>query len=311
MFSRLASIVLAVVAAAVVLSDAPTVATAVVLSDAPTVATPTTLADVLSNAGSGAAIVLAHGQYNLIIIRGRKWSPAVSIDATEAQVRGVRINDVSGLTWHGGEFDGGDVERSGINVNTSDHIVIDGVRFSNYLRNGIGLGTVSDGRVTNNSFSNSSSDGINIAMSRRIIVDSNRCVDFRPSPGAHPDCIQLWSRPEQPPTSDIVIRNNKAIGDMQGFTAFNHVRKGIDDGGFDRITIEHNFARITAYHGVTVMNCRDCIIRHNRVETLPNARNPRSLTWIKVIGGDGVTNCDNVAAAYPNDPGRSKCGDGS
>jgi hypothetical protein len=272
MFSRLASIVLAVVAAAVVLSDAPTVATAVVLSDAPTVATPTTLADVLSNAGSGAAIVLAHGQYNLIIIRGRKWSPAVSIDATEAQVRGVRINDVSGLTWHGGEFDGGDVERSGINVNTSDHIVIDGVRFSNYLRNGIGLGTVSDGRVTNNSFSNSSSDGINIA---------------------------------------IVIRNNKAIGDMQGFTAFNHVRKGIDDGGFDRITIEHNFARITAYHGVTVMNCRDCIIRHNRVETLPNARNPRSLTWIKVIGGDGVTNCDNVAAAYPNDPGRSKCGDGS
>ncbi len=225
------------------------------------------------------------------------------------------MRDVSGLTWRGGAFDGGDTERNGINVYTADHIVIDGATFRHFTRNGIGLGMVSDARIVNNTITDSGSDGIDVAMSRRVVLDHNRCVDFHPTAGAHPDCIQLWSRPTAPPTADIAITNNEASGDMQGFTMFNHVRpddegKPTDDGGFDRITVENNVARVTNWHGIAVYSCRHCLVRHNRVESLPNPQFPKARAWIKVVGGEDVTSCDNRALSWPGDAGRERCGDG-
>ena len=211
---------------------------------AATVATPATLAVVLANAAPGDTIQLAPGSYAPLVVRDRHWSPPVTVDATAAQLRGVRLTEVSGLTWHGGTFDGGDVERNGFAVQHGDHLVIDGATFHHFVRNGIGVGNLDDARITNNVMTDMGSDGIDIALSHRIVADHNRCSDFYPTPGAHPDCIQLWSRPEVAPTADITISNNEAIGNMQGFTAFNHARpdatgKVVDDGGFDRIIVEH------------------------------------------------------------------------
>ena len=278
---------------------------------AATTATPATLAEVLARAAPGETVQLAPGSYDAIKLRGRHWSPPVTVDATAAQLRGVRLDDVSGLTWHGGTFDGGDVERSGFNVVVADHLVVDGVKFGHYTRNGIGLGTVSDARITNNSFAGSGSDGIDIGLSRRIVLDHNRCSDFHPTPGAHPDCIQLWSRPEQPPTADITITNNEAIGDMQGFNGFNHVRpdatgRQVDDGGYDRITVENNHAQVSYWHGIYFNACRHCVVRHNRAETLPNPAYPKTRAWIKVEGEDNIV-CENVAVAYPGAPGSGRC----
>jgi parallel beta-helix repeat protein len=180
------------------------------------------------------------------------------------------------------------------------------------VRNGIGLGTVSDARITNNAITDSGSDGIDVAMSRRIVLDHNRCTDSHPTPGAHPDCIQLWSHAVQPPTADIVLSNNEVIGDTQGFTAFNHTSpdatgKVVDDGGFDRITVENNHAKVSTYHGVTLYDCRHCIVRNNRAESLPNAQYPRSRAWIKTIRATDLTMCGNVAVDYPRDPGQQRC----
>lgn len=280
------------------------------LGAAATVATPATVAATLQRAAAGTTIKLAPGEYDAIALRDRHWSPAVTIDASAAHLRGVRLDLVSGLTWHGGTFSGGDVERSGFNVNKGDHLIVDGVAFSHYLRNGIGLSVVSDVRITNNSFSDSGSDGIDVAMSRRIVIDHNRCFDFHPTDKAHPDCIQMWSHPQEPPTADVVISNNEAIGDMQGFTMFNHIRDGVDDGGFDRITVEHNFVKVTVWHGIFVGACRNCIVRHNRAESIPNPAFPRARAWIKAEG-ENVVNCDNIAVMFPDDPGRARCPAGS
>ena len=141
------------------------------------------------------------------------------------------------------------------------------------VRNGIGMSEVSDARLIGNTFSEMGSDGIDIALSRRIFVDGTRCHDFKPTPGAHADCIQLWSRPNAPPTADITIINTVAAGDMQGVTAFNHVRNGVDDGGFDRITFANNDIRITYAQAVSLYDCRDCIARDNFVDTWPQAHN--------------------------------------
>jgi len=265
-----------------------------------TPASPGSLAAVLGRATAGETIRLQPGDYSAIDLRDRHWVPAITIDAAAARLRSVRLTSVSGLTWRGGVFDGDGVERSGFGIQKSDHIEIDGVTLRRYLRVGIGIGSTHDARIANNVFTDMGSDGIDIALSRRIVVDHNRCTGSQPTEGAHPDCIQLWSRPSEQPTADITIINNDATGDTQGFTAFNHSRpdatgKMVDDGGFDRITVENNHARVSTWHGVTVYSCRGCIVRHNRVETLPNPTNPRIRAWIKLVDSDDAVVCDNRA----------------
>ena len=61
--------------------------------------------------------------------------------------------------------------------------------------------------------------------------------------------------------------------------------------------IENNHAKVSTWHGVTVYSCRSCVIRHNRVETLPNPANPRMRAWVKVIDSDDAVLCDNKAEA--------------
>jgi parallel beta-helix repeat protein len=59
---------------------------------------------------------------------------------------------------------------------------------------------------------------------------------------------------------------------MQGFTAFNHVRNGVDDGGFDRLIIKDNVVNSSFTHGVAVMACRDCTITGNRASSTPGSK---------------------------------------
>ncbi len=263
------------------------------------VVTPTTFADALMAAKAGDTLRLAPGSYDRVSVRDRHWSPPVTIAAAAARLSSIRLDNVSGVTWRGGDFEGGDTIPDGIKVEQGDHIVVDGAAFHHYTSVGIILGRVTDARLSNNVFTDSGSDGIDIALSQRVVADHNRCTDFHPTPGAHPDCIQLWSKPNFAPVADIDITNNVAIGEMQGFTAF--------DGPYDRITFEHNFARVATYHGITVTDCRHCLVRHNRVESMANAGHPEVRAWVKVVGGEDVINCDNRAKDFPDLPGRKRC----
>jgi hypothetical protein len=267
-------------------------------------ATPQTLQALLDNAAPATVIQLAPGDYPAIRVRQRDWSPAVTVEAGSARLRGVVISDVAGFSWRGGFFDGENVDRNGINVIRGQRLSIEKASFTRYLRNGIGLSEVSDARMIGNSFDQMGSDGIDIALSRRILVDGTRCHDFKPTPGAHADCIQLWSRPTAPPTADIIVINTVAAGDMQGVTAFNHVRDGVDDGGFDRIIFANNDIRITYAQAVSLYDCRNCIARDNFVDTWPQAHHRARV----VVGGNGsVMQCGNVVRTFPKLPGQQPC----
>lgn len=267
-------------------------------------ATPQTLQALLDNAAPGTVIRLAPGDYPAFRLSQRDWSPAVTVEAGSARLRGVVISDVAGFSWRGGFFDGGNVDRNGINVIRGQRLSIEKASFTRYLRNGIGLSEVSDARVIDNGFTEMGSDGIDIALSRRIRVDGTRCHDFKPTPGAHADCIQLWSRPTAQPTSDIIVINTVAAGDMQGVTAFNHVRNGVDDGGFDRIIFANNDIRITYAQAVSLYDCRNCIARDNFVDTWPQAHHRARV----VVGGNGsVMQCGNVVRTFPKLPGQQRC----
>ena len=267
-------------------------------------ATPQTLLQVVNNAVAGQVIRLAPGDYAPIQLRMRDWTPAITIEAGNAHISSIELRDVAGLTWHGGIFDGKETIRSGFNAFRSQRIIVENGRFSHYLRNGIGFSEGSDARLIGNNFSDMGSDGIDIALSRRVLIDGTKCHDFRPTPGAHPDCIQLWSRPSAPPTADITVINTVAAGEMQGVTAFNHVRDNVDDGGFDRIIFASNDIRISFAQAVSLYDCRDCVARDNYIDTWENPHNRARLV---VMGRSSVEQCGNVIKLFPKLPGQNKC----
>lgn len=256
--------------------------------------TPETLQAMIAAARGGDKITLAPGDYPVMRFKDKKWDPPLTIDASAGRMAQVAFFGVSGIIWHGGTFDGNDMLSSAWSVSHSDHFTVDGLTMRHYKRNGIGIDTSSDGKITNNLITNSGSDGIDIALSRRLLLDHNECRDTKPTEGAHADCIQMWSRPTQPPVADITITNNRVSGDTQGFTGFNHIRDGVDDGGYDRIVFEHNSGAITSWHGIAISPCRDCVIRYNRIDTIPSGR---IKAWIKAEGPNLVM-CGNVASAW-------------
>lgn len=257
-------------------------------------ATPTTLPTVIASAAGGDTIRLVPGAYPNLTIKKRRWSPALTIDASAATVAGVSIVASSGISWIGGAIVGtvapGTVAKGyGFTANTdSSNISVTGVHFSD-LKLGVGFDRVDGGRIANNWLTRMSSDGIDVSLSRNVVIDRNACTEFAPGPGAHPDCIQLWSRPTIAPTADIVISNNSAVGRMQGIGMFNHVRNGVDDGGYDRIMIRGNTVLNTFANGIAVHDCRGCTVRDNDVNSLPNYENRAQL----YVRGGTVVQCGN------------------
>ncbi|UAJ09376.1 right-handed parallel beta-helix repeat-containing protein [Glacieibacterium megasporae] len=257
-------------------------------------ATPTTLSGVLAAAKPGDVIKLVPGNYPLITIKARSWAPAITIDASGSNVVGVAIVGSTGVSWVGGDMAGTVVAAGvaggyGFTANASSaNISVSGVHFSDF-RTGVGYNLVNGGKIAGNWFTRMSADGIDVALARNIVIDRNACTEFKPGPAAHPDCIQLWSRPNVAPVADITITNNSAVGEMQGISLFNHVRDGVDDGGFDRVTIRGNTVLNTFGNGLAVYDCRGCTVRDNDVNSLPNYWHRAQL----IVKGGSVMQCGN------------------
>jgi parallel beta-helix repeat protein len=166
------------------------------------------------------------------------------------------------------------------------------------FRAGIAIKSADGFRLADNTFSDMRSDGMDAAESRHGLIEGNECKETRVRDGEHPDCIQLWSRPTSPPTADIVIRRNRIEGGTQGIGLFNHVRKGVDDGGFDRILIEDNEISVSRANGIALYAARDSVVRNNKVRTL---RDAKYIAKIKLVGD--VKRCGNTVAGALGRPG--------
>lgn len=304
-------------------------------------ATPETLETVLSRARGGDTVVLAQGHYRGLRIVGRAYQPALTIDASAAELTGVELRSVKGISFQGGRFllpppvkhprDGRLVfgqtvridasqdtkivgaelvgpgvleangpfgEGYGLLAVRSSGVAVSGSRFRG-LKSGIVLSKVDGFDLRSNQFRAMRSDGIQIGEGRRGRIEDNDCAQTRIRDVEHPDCIQLWSRPTSPPTADVVIRGNRATGGMQGVFLGNHVRDGVDDGGFDRITIEDNVLEVGYPNGIAISDGRGSVVRNNKVTTFPGARWRAS---INLRGGDSVR-CGNSVKAAAGRPG--------
>ncbi|MCT2398388.1 right-handed parallel beta-helix repeat-containing protein [Novosphingobium mangrovi (ex Huang et al. 2023)] len=231
-------------------------------------ATPATVERVIEDAPPGAVIVLAPGDYGKIRIQGKTWSEPVTLNMTDARAT-LEIGNAQGVRVVGGTF--GLVSQGyAIHVLNSRDIGFENVKMTSAQR-GLVIAQSQDVSVSHARIVNMTIDGINIGSSQRVTVTDSSCSDFRTGK-AHPDCIQMWSSPTRGITQDVKLLRNSSDGDMQGFTAFNHVRKGVDDGGFDRITIADNRVRAYRVNGVAVYDCRNCVIVNNVAETPKDAK---------------------------------------
>ncbi|MGI4879899.1 MAG: hypothetical protein ACRYG4_20685, partial [Janthinobacterium lividum] len=69
----------------------------------------------------------------------------------------------------------------------------------------------------------------------------------------------------------FTITDNSAVRQTRGISLFNHVRGGVDDGGFDWTVIRSNIVLNTEANGIAAYSCRGHTVRDNDVNSLPNS----------------------------------------
>jgi hypothetical protein len=196
--------------------------------------------------------------HNIHVIGGQWYSPGPG-DA-------IRIEQSSHISFAGITVFG-DANRLGAGVRAIGSSFVT-LRDGHYegLRNGAIFNGTTDSISVRNHFSNGGEDGMKVADSQRIILAHNRCTGFVPSPGYHPDCLQLWSLPDRPVQSDIYLLNNLAIGPQQSFVSFTPV-----EHSGSRLTFVGNYAATTSGHTITCTGCKDSLIADNMLVVLPDA----------------------------------------
>ncbi len=281
--------------------------------------TPATFASVLAAEKGGDTLKLV-GTFGAERLQNRSFSKVVTIDASAATfTNSFQMYSVSNLTFNGGTFNivGTPAFTKGVAVYDSRNIVVSGIAVNGSsdgigifvsnavnlhvlndkldgMRDGVALSTVTNGTVSGVKITHSSSDGIDIADSHFVTATNNNCSASVPSPGAHPDCIQLWSIAGHPLQSDIIVTKNVATGATQGFTSF------APGGGELRVQITHNTVNTSYSQGVACYDCIDSTISYNNLTTMPGSQ---YLTNLNVIGGSGNTVVGNHVTPYTTSHG--------
>jgi len=264
-------------------------------------ATPASLPAVLGAAKGGDRIRLAPGSYGEVTVTGKTYAPPIVIDAgAGATLTALNILGSGGVGLTGGKVAGGNERGYAILIRQSQNVKIDKVLITEAKR-GIVVDRSQDIALTGNTLKELTIDGVNVAQSQRVLIEGNDCTSYSTGK-AHPDCYQAWSRPGGI-TTDLIIRNNRATGNVQGIFLGNHVRKGVDDGGFDRVTITGNTVRNLYPQGINAGSVRGLVLKDNDVASLPGAR---FKTAINTRRSEGIV-CNNRVIDVPGSPAAERC----
>jgi polygalacturonase len=269
----------------------------------------------IESARAGSTVKLS-GDQGVVTLSGKSWSPAITVDASNATFTGIVLTNVTGIHFKGGNIIGPGGKSYGIRITQSRDVAVDGMVITGSSR-GIVMDRSQDVAVRNTELTGLRSDGIDISSSQRVVIDRNRCSKFNPvlatfdangvkTDGDHPDCIQGWSRGPNPPTSDVTVTNNSIDGTMQGI----FFRSTPANGGFDRITIRDNVLRTGMSNAIYIQGARSAVVRGNRITSLPGAVQIKSGRQVKanlVIRDSTVDSCGNQVADVPFAPGTGPC----
>jgi Periplasmic copper-binding protein (NosD) len=277
----------------------------------------------VANARAGQTLTLPAGNQGTLLIVNRNFSQPVRINASGSRFTAIVIRNSSGITIEGGSVVGPGGRSYGVHIDQSNGIRIANMAISGAHR-GIVMGKSREIQIVNNQLVGVIAEGINIAQSQRVLVQGNVCRDFNPTvatyaangsritDGDHPDCIQAWSRPGWAPTGEVSIIGNTADGEMQGIYFGNMMRNGVNDGGFDRVSIRDNRVRVSYSNGIVLAGARNSEVVNNHVLTVPGSVSTRDPSrtinaMLRITAAVNVRACGNVVEARPTTYGTARC----
>lgn len=144
-------------------------------------------------------------------------------------------------------------------------------------------------------------EGLNIVGASEIAIERNLFEDLRPYGGDHADAVQFFTtgltRPGDAAAHDIVLRDNLILanGRAQGLFAGDELKLSEQGRGYQRFLIEGNVIVGVGWHGITVQNGQDIVVRNNR---LFRVRGVDSMDSRIAINGGTATVVDNEANAF-------------
>lgn len=271
-------------------------------------------------AKDGETITIPPGNYPRITLRDVVHDRPITVRMNGVVVAGMDLTKISGFRFVGGTVDPADFAFNSINLTSVHDVSLTGMTISGGKR-GVVVSRGDTIAITDSKLTGLRSDGIDLGRTRKIVVRGNACSNFSPikdtfvngqkaSNGDHPDCVQAWSRPTDPPVADVVVENNVAEGDMQGIFFGNHVRNGVDDGGFDRIVIRNNHIRISRPPGISLGGGRNSVVTGNVVQSIPGStliRNGARVNTNLIVTGTANVVCGNRVPDVPRNPANLPC----
>lgn len=239
-------------------------------------ATPATFQATLFGAAAGDVVKLGPGTYARLSMAGkvaRLWSAKnpVVIDGSDpaAVLEGLTIGNSSGVkivnvTLHGGS----------IGIIDSHDVTVKGFLCVGATRNCVGVSRSQNVSVSFGEIIDAGSDGVDVAGSQHVDVSNIACYGSKPTPGAHPDCVQVYSKPPYVPLalSYVSVRDSVAVGDTQGFVMFGNAVTA-DHVVFSGLTVMGRYPR-----GISMSNCTPgCESHGNRVIVMRGAPH-----WVQI-----------------------------
>lgn len=194
-----------------------------------TVSNSSQLNSAVNSAGSGDTIVLANGNYGGLTLRGAS-NLTIKAEGGSAVLERLAVHNSRNVTVDGVDFDGatdsgGYGTGTGLNLRSSSDITIRNSEISDYSK-GIMVWNVTGLDLLSNTLDNISYDGMVLGHARGVRISSNDVTMHGRTNIDHKDIIQIYNQGSQPPSSNVVISNNK-------LTAIDSNIHGIYMGNYD------------------------------------------------------------------------------
>lgn len=284
---------------------------------APKHATPDSLAAQIAAAKPGDVLTLAPGSYGKLTLSDLSFSPAVTLSGKGAVFEGMDLRRVEGLNFVGMELalkcgagmypavasaskslrfedlkvSGDEHCWAGLFIRDSENVTVTRSEFTGALTGLMHL-TSPGVTVSDSYFHHLRNDGILGGCSSHLTITGNRFHDFRPTEGAHPDAVQIWTTNCKIVSTDILVANNMA---WRGDGGIETVAQGVFITGGEpftrhaRVTVTGNLVLGGMYNGITVEGTDGGLIADNVVLGFPDMEN-----WIRASDNTGLTITGNT-----------------
>lgn len=248
-----------------------------------------TLSLAMKTASPGATIVLAPGDYGQISLSDLKFDTPVTLVARDVQTTGLVLKNVAGLRIVGMsvaldqpgagrlvvtdsqniQFSGlsarGLQKGQGLSLIQSRNVRVEKSSFSGF-RNGVVHSGCYDVAIEGNTFRGLGADGVTGSGTSRLLIKGNDFADFAPTPGSHPDAVQLFTRNTTASAEDITIVGNRIRRGSGGIMQGVFITDQVGSLPYRRVVIRDNIIEGSMYNGIAVAHAEDVEISGNTVQ---------------------------------------------